>query len=1365
MQRNRAEAPAPSGSPLERLLALLDGVVEDGEETLALCPAHADTCPSLALTEGDDGRALLICRAGCATKDVLAALGLEYTDLFAAEAVYRYHDADGELLFEEVRRPGAKARFRRPAGRGGYTWNLQGVPRVLYRLPELLAAPPETLIWLAEGPKDVETLRGWGLVATCNPMGAGSWRAEYTETLAGRHVRFLADNDPAGLRHRATVASELLAVVASLKQVDLPGVGPGEDVTDWAARGGSPALLLVTEELTSLTSLTSLGDISAPVPFPLDVFPPPVRRYIEEGARSLHCPPDLIAVPLLGFTGAALGRQAVIEIKRGFTERAVLWLATVAKPGAAKSPATNLARRPLDEQQRKARQAHADAVRAWQAEKQHWEHTPKTERGLEPERPIMPSYYSTDYTWEALCTLLERTPGLAIAQDELLAWIRTCDMYRGGRGADRSRWLSAWSGAPIHIHRKGSVDSIYLDGYVLPVVGNIQPDLLNDLADEAGRRDGLVERILYSMPETWASRFTDYEMAPETAAPVLALFEQLYTTSSEDERPVQLSDAARERFKEWANENADRTDEAHGVLAGIYAKLPVQLARLTLTLHGLWCPGALTARRVSVERVEQAIVLVEYFREHAERVVPAFGEASVPRPRRLIDRLLQALQRARGAWVARESLWEAVGRRGTATALTAALEELTAAGQAERRRLERPGRPREEWRWHTTPREVRGADPAGAGLESPVSETDPSEVREASEVSPETPHEKPRPPTTGRTSEHRIPRPATNGHGTATETTGAVPVVTAEQHGFTYITSDAELAAILPALLAAESLALDTETAVPEGETWTRKHPAPLTPHLARLSLLQLATADATYVIDALTCDVRALAPVFAREVELIAHNARFDLAVLAAHGLPARSARVYDTYTASRLAESQKGLAHGLKAVVPRLLGEPMDKAEQLSDWSRRPLSLEHLTYAARDARVLFPLRQRLDARLEEAQLTACWELERALLPCLLAMEQHGMLVDVPRWQELAAEMAATRDQIATEVQAALGADFALTKRAELGNALSRLGVELPLSPSGQVQTNKKALQRALNAHEVVPKILAWAKARTLSQNFGAKFLERVAPDGRLHASFRQIGTVTGRMSCGAPNLQQVPKDPRYRACFRAPEGHLLIQVDLSNIQMACAAEVAGDERLIAALSAGAKVHRITAAAIFGVPEAEVTDWQYAFGKTVNFGILFGEGEQGLIESGLDHGLLLDSARAQEIFRRFATAWPELDAWRRRQMAQRRRQIRAPLGLGRVRWLGEGERGTVNANTPIQQVEADAVKCALRVLWESRAEHPTARLVNVIHDELIVEETAEAASETAAWVLDCLQTGVGQVLRRVQTHAEVKIGPNWATG
>jgi hypothetical protein len=235
----------------DQVLAHFPGArrLADGKAA-ARCPAHDDSTASLSISLGTDGRTVMHCHAGCDTAEVLSAVGLTARDLFAAErpvsasagkrTCYDYLDESGRLLYQAVRiatADGKTFRQRRPDGKGGWAWNLQGVRRVLYHLPELLAASPERIIYIAEGEKDVDNLRAVGELATTNPQGAGKWHKDYSEFLRGRRVVVLPDNDPPGAAHGAQVAQSLHGVAASVKVVLLPGLPRKGDVSDWFAAG------------------------------------------------------------------------------------------------------------------------------------------------------------------------------------------------------------------------------------------------------------------------------------------------------------------------------------------------------------------------------------------------------------------------------------------------------------------------------------------------------------------------------------------------------------------------------------------------------------------------------------------------------------------------------------------------------------------------------------------------------------------------------------------------------------------------------------------------------------------------------------------------------------------------------------------------------------------------------------------------------------------------------------------------------------------------------------------------------------------------------------------------------------------------
>jgi 5S rRNA maturation endonuclease (ribonuclease M5) len=199
------------------------------------------------VTLGEHGRILVKCFAGCDLQAIFGALGIAVADLFVGsapagldpDAMYEYRDERGALLFQVVRGPGKRFRQRRPDGRGGWTWNLAGVRRVLYRLPELCAADPSAEVYVVEGEKDVETLRRLGIIATTNPQGAGKWRPELSEPLRGRDVVILPDNDEPGRKHADSVARLLAGVARRIRVVELPGLQTKEDVTDWTAAGNT----------------------------------------------------------------------------------------------------------------------------------------------------------------------------------------------------------------------------------------------------------------------------------------------------------------------------------------------------------------------------------------------------------------------------------------------------------------------------------------------------------------------------------------------------------------------------------------------------------------------------------------------------------------------------------------------------------------------------------------------------------------------------------------------------------------------------------------------------------------------------------------------------------------------------------------------------------------------------------------------------------------------------------------------------------------------------------------------------------------------------------------------------------------------
>ena len=227
----------------------------------AKCPAHEDRNASLSITEGGDGRTLLHCHAGCDFSAVISAAGLRSADLFPPKspradsqprkmvATYPYHDESGTLLFEVVRFEPKDFLQRQPdpAKPDGWAWTMQGVRRVLYRLPQVIEAVRKGLpLFLCEGEKDVAALVAKGIAATCNVGGAGKWREEYNARLKGATVCVVADKDKPGRDHAQQVAASLQGVAASVRVIEVPDANgkPCKDAADYLAAGGTAADLL-----------------------------------------------------------------------------------------------------------------------------------------------------------------------------------------------------------------------------------------------------------------------------------------------------------------------------------------------------------------------------------------------------------------------------------------------------------------------------------------------------------------------------------------------------------------------------------------------------------------------------------------------------------------------------------------------------------------------------------------------------------------------------------------------------------------------------------------------------------------------------------------------------------------------------------------------------------------------------------------------------------------------------------------------------------------------------------------------------------------------------------------------------------------
>ena len=571
--------------------------------------------------------------------------------------------------------------------------------------------------------------------------------------------------------------------------------------------------------------------------------------------------------------------------------------------------------------------------------------------------------------------------------------------------------------------------------------------------------------------------------------------------------------------------------------------------------------------------------------------------------------------------------------------------------------------------------------------------------------------------------------------------------------GRMYITDKQGLAESI-ALLADETvIGLDLET-------------SGLDPHRDQTRLVQLAGSAVTLVIDAFQVPRWAaeVGPLLKRKgLEVVIQNAVFDLQFLMAAGV--KVGNVFDTMLAARVLDGGQNLRtkgyFKLALLAQRHLGLDLDKTAQKSDWTAEQLSEEQFDYAARDAEVLLPLREALLERLKDDGLSECARLEFGAVNFMAWLTFSGAPFDSRCWQELSDQAMAEKLSLEEEIVAVFEDKGEISKPLNLDSpvqvvrALNSLGVELD-------STREEALQEVRDQHPVVGQILAYRAASKRANTYGIEFISKYLHlvTGRLHPSYYQIGTVTGRMSCSSPNLQNIPRDPRYRACFRPAEERVLVKADLGQVEICVAAELSEDRAMLAALEAGEDLHTLSAAALFDKPPEEVTSDERKFGKGVNFGTMYGQGRRGLMDKARSIGLDLTEEEAVEYQERFADAWPDLADWRREQMWDDGLELRTLSG--RVRRLKEDARGTVRVNTPIQGTSADGFKSACALLWQTRKEVPSALPVLAVHDEVVMECNKEDAERVADWLQDCMLEGMERFLKKAPVRVDVSVGKSW---
>ena len=567
----------------------------------------------------------------------------------------------------------------------------------------------------------------------------------------------------------------------------------------------------------------------------------------------------------------------------------------------------------------------------------------------------------------------------------------------------------------------------------------------------------------------------------------------------------------------------------------------------------------------------------------------------------------------------------------------------------------------------------------------------------------------------------------------------------------------------------AEFLGFDTET-------------TELDPYRGNLRLIQLSDGKNTQVIDLKpfaekgdTSTMPELAPL--RELlsnnrqTKIAHNAKFD-SKWVQHHLGAELNGVFDTYLASQLiAAGDQDRRHSLADVAQFFISAELDKSQQLSDWSANDLSQSQVEYAARDAAVMVPLQEQVAARLMTDDLERVANLEFECVMPIAEMELNGFYLDEPRWREQLERVKIAQAKAADELQDMLSAGVAqaslfgrseinLDSQQQVTDALLNLGVPVPRT------TRAWEMQPIAADYPVVAKLLEYRGVAKSLTSFGEKILEFIEPKtGRIHADFRQIGAPTGRFSCSNPNLQQIPHDELYRRCFTAPEGRKLVIADYSQIELRILAEFSDDENFINAFISGQDFHTITAAQVFGVKPEDITGEQRSFAKRLNFGIVYGIGASRFaMMTGLGQ------TEAENTMRKYFGTFRGLDKYLRESGNKVVAERQARTASGRMMRLrfDENDRQQVSGarrngiNMPIQGTSADILKRAMRLLHD-QMKGTSAKLVNIVHDEIIVECDASEAEDISMRLDKAMCSAGEEYVSKVPVKVDVHITDEWA--
>ena len=634
-----------------------------GDQYTGLCPFHDDHKPSLSV-DGREG--LFKCFACGASGDaftfyrllkgvsgfpeILQGIAEEFNILPSGSpksstgkspsskkskivTAYDYTDEKGDLLFQVVRYEPKDFKQRRPDGKGGWLRNLQGVRRVLYRLPEVLKA---LLVLILEGEKDVDNIRGnFKMAATTCPGGAGKWREEYNKALAGKDAVLIPDNDDAGHDHVEKIAKSLKGVAKSIRILELPGLPDKGDVSDWIEAGGTKKELnRLIEECPLWEPEEDPGAAAKKLfprgPFPWGVLPAGIADSLKQLARSCATSATSLPGAAIAIFASMVGSIVSVSPKLSWMEPLIFWLSDIRDSGAGKTPAARALCEVLYDAQTKADEAYKEKLEEWLA-------IPKKNRGQAPQRPR--GYFVTDLTLEGLREDHSGHGGKVCIMDEVSAFLSSQNQYKGGKGSDRESWINLHDGKPARIVRVGK--TIWLRGARISIFGGIQPAIwIVCFSGEDGGVylvDGTVFRFLpvyegsafYPLTaEAWSDDSRkEWESLLRT---VMRWSDSLQ--AAKEKKGLCLGQAAQELFLNWRNELYMLSWDLPPIVRGFIPKLVGYALRFAgvLYLMDVFSRGQEPGSVLDEEDIQKGIAVSEFYLGHIIAAMELLTDEDAP---------------------------------------------------------------------------------------------------------------------------------------------------------------------------------------------------------------------------------------------------------------------------------------------------------------------------------------------------------------------------------------------------------------------------------------------------------------------------------------------------------------------------------------------------------------------------------------------------------------------------------------------------------------------------------------------------------------------------------------------------------------